>query len=211
MAAYVGKVRITEADVDAVIKDLGELVTDDNRVEIRHDVVTMLVLRAAGTEYARAEGITVPDADTEAMAIASQVPADRKFTVLLAELDAVLRALDDRVQPASPTEADQREAYANLETNGVQVPPFEELRQFFSTEAMGPAVGRRNLLGQVVQRADVAVNPKYGHLAYPIRMLIAGQVPSRLDVAITDQASNPVADSRTADTQKADSRTADTR
>ena len=193
VAAYVNDVQVTERQVDQVVESVRDLVPAERLGEIRRRVVTMLVLRAAGHEFAREEGIAVPAANPAVMADATGLPVDGEYTVLLAEFNAVLQALSERAEVTAPTEADQREAYANLQTNGQAVPPFDELRQYFSTETMGRSVGQRNVLNQVVDRADIVVNPKYGQLIYEVPVTI-GQVPSWLGVPLTDRAAQPVAD-----------------
>jgi hypothetical protein len=65
---------------------------------------------------------------------------------------------------------------------------------------MGQSVGQRNLLGQVIDRADIVVNPKYGQLTYEVPVTI-GQVPSWLGVPLTDPASQPVTDRGAVDTR----------
>lgn len=184
-AAYVGDARFTEAQVEEIVNSIPNL-PGDRIGDAREFTVTMLVLREAGTGYANREGLSIPDPQVDAIAEQSGLPADSRYTVLLADFNAVLRALAEHAEPAAPSESDQREAYANLQTNGQPVPPFDQVRQAFSAETMGVAVGQRNLLTGIVRDADVMVNPKYGDLDYQVPLVI-GQVQSSLAVRLAEQ------------------------
>src|SRR5262249_14862548 len=85
-------------------------------------------------------------------------------------------------RPPTPTEADQREAYGRIRVNG-QLPPFEDVRQFFTGPAMSDALARRTVLSESVARHPVRLSPRYDRLVLVIPFT-AGNAPTALGVPI---------------------------
>jgi hypothetical protein len=103
----------------------------------------------------------------------------------------VLNTVNAQAQPAAPSEADQREVYRNLLVDGEPLQdPFEEVQQFFTEEAIGTAVGARDLLARVIADEDVTINPKY-RLVHQVQVTI-GQAQSWLGVPLSEP--SPVVD-----------------
>lgn len=188
-AAYVGDIQITDKNVEEVIDSVRSEIPQERFGDIRQTIVTMLVLTEAGKQYAKAEGISIPAGDPRELAQQNQIAADTKYAVLAANFLATMRVLADKAVPADPDDNDQREAYANLDTNGQQVPPFDQVRSYFNAEAMAASIGQRNMLNEVVKRSDVRVSPRYSPLTYQIPMQVGG-VPTWVGVRLSGDPSS---------------------
>jgi hypothetical protein len=186
VAAYVGSNRITHEQVRGIVDDLikKEPSIADRRAELQQNVLQLLVVRDAARQYAQRQGITIPPADTATFAQQSQLPPDATYTTIAAEYSAALTAVEEKVKSVAPNEADQREAYHNATVNGQPVTDkFEDVQQYFNEEALGSTVGQRNLMRDMLQQANVVVNPRYSPISAKIGGQI-GQVPTFLEVPL---------------------------
>lgn len=148
----------------------------------------MMVLTEAGNRYAEREQVSIPEPAFEALGEQLGLPADHSLTHVYAEFWAVMTALTRHAEPAPVTEADQREVFAHLTVGGQPVTEsFEELQPFLTDEVLGQQVGLRNLLMQVVDEADIRINPAYD-LVYQVPVTI-GQAESWLGVPISEPSS----------------------
>jgi hypothetical protein len=165
----------------------------DTRLEgIRSQVVEMMILTEAGRRHAEANGLTIPPPDPAPLAADLRLDEDHPYVSLFAEFISVMGTLSANSTPGQPSEADQREVFENLRVDGQQLPqPFEEVQRFLTAEALGSAVGLRDLLVQVVGEAEVTVNPRY-QLVYRVPVQL-GQADSWLGVPIGG--SSPVVES----------------
>jgi hypothetical protein len=183
VAAYVGDTQITEARVDTVMGSIRDAAPAEAHGEIRGRVVEMLVLTEAGTSYAETAGVQIPEPTPEEFAGQLGLPADNAYVQVVAGFLPVLNTINAQAQSTAPSEADQREVYDNLLFNGEPVQdPFEEVQQFFTQEAIGTAIGTRDLLTQVVADGDVTINPRY-RLVHQVQVTI-GQAQSWLGVPL---------------------------
>lgn len=184
MAAYVGDHSYSLSYVDEIVDEVKDLAPPEALKEVRRDVIKLLVLHDAVSDYAESHGISVPAADPAAYAQRVGLPPDARFAELLASTNAVVGAVQRSVPPVAPTEADQREAHSHLTVQGNPVKDdFESVRQFFDEKQMGQAVGIRNLLNEIVERADISINPMYGEVTYQVPVQI-GQADSWLTVPL---------------------------
>jgi DNA primase large subunit len=191
VAAYVGTVAITEAEVDAVAADLrselgeeienelarlagdmdeaqlteherqryGEL--DEQIAVTRTRIIEMRILTEAGRAYVREEGLALPEPAIEFQAGELELDVDSAYVRVVAEFFAVMAVVQEQIEPTAPTEADQREIHDHLVADGLTTVPFEEAREVLNQEVLGEPVGIRNLLRNIVERADVRVKPDY--------------------------------------------------
>ncbi|HYO38561.1 MAG TPA: hypothetical protein VER39_02785, partial [Nocardioidaceae bacterium] len=170
VAAYVGSARYTDDTIVRTVEEVLASVPAEQRGQIRpasvrEQVVHMLVVRDAARAYAKAEGITVAGPDLRAFAEERRLPPEASFTQLLHGYSTVLDALSAKAAPVAPTEDDQREAYEHAQIQGQplsQAAPFAEVRKFFDQQTLGPALGLRKLLGEVLSDADISIHPRYG-------------------------------------------------
>jgi hypothetical protein len=191
VAAYVGPTRFSEQWVDKIVDSVRAQIPEGREFAVRQQVVEMLVVRAAVTQYAAREGITIPPVDPAAFAKQNGLPPDTEYSELAASYSGALSALQDRVKSTAPSEADQREAYGNARVNGQPVTDkFEDVQQYFTEEQLGSAVGQRNLLNEILMRSDVVVNPRYGPMKAQVQAQI-GQVPTWLGVPLGDTDGSP--------------------
>jgi hypothetical protein len=167
VAAYVGSTEITDARVTNIVDEFFNTMEDQQRQGLdrnflKNQMMHFLVLDEVVTEYAEAEGIKIPPADSEGAAQQQGLPAGIELTKVVAEYSAALGALNDAAKSIAPTEADQREAYAHATVENQPVSqPFEQVQQFFDEEALGRSLGLRKLLTEALAAADVTVNPRY--------------------------------------------------
>ncbi|HZN71508.1 MAG TPA: hypothetical protein VFC00_07480 [Micromonosporaceae bacterium] len=190
-AAFVGDLRIPEQRVDEIVGSVGDRVPAEQRGGFRQEVVSMLVLIEAGTRYAQAQEVQLAQAQPATVAERLKLPVGAAYTQLVAHYRSVMTALEGRATPAAPSEADQREAFANATIDGQPVTnSFDQVRQFFNEETMGAAVGNRNLLAEVLRGADVAVSPRYAPVVHQVRVTIAN-AQSWLGVPLGDAVTDP--------------------
>lgn len=190
-AAFVGDVRIADQRVDEIVSSVDDRVPAEQRGAFRQEVVSMLVLTEAGTRYAQAQKLQLPEAQPATVAERLQLPADGAYTQIFARYVSVMTALEGRAERAAPSEADQREALSHATINGQPVNDrFEDVRQYFTEQAMGAAVGSRNLLTELIRDADVEVSPRYAPVVHKVRVNI-GNAESWLAVPIGEAAANP--------------------
>lgn len=167
LAVQVGDTVITQQEVDRVVaawrrtQESTPQQLDEDVESARRDLMTMLVITEAGSRYAAAEGLTLQPAPVAAYAEALELPEDDPFVVTFAEFRAVMDTLQATVVPVEPSPADQREVYDNLELQGLSLPPFEEAQPWLTGEQFARAVGMRDLITTVIERADVRVQPGY--------------------------------------------------
>lgn len=149
------------------------------------DVVTMRVLTELAALYAETAGLEVPAPDYPLIANEFQMSTDSPYVRIAAEFFAARSALASSLEPAAPTEADQRELYDNLIAQGV-TGTFEEARQVLTVEQVGAPVALRNLIVAEIEAADLHVNPRYA----PIYQVLVplGNLQSWLTVPLTDSA-----------------------
>lgn len=217
VAAYVGDVEITEervetvtADVRQVLADeveeqLGELEdpteeelgtlrgerlreVDESIAGLRDRVVEMLVITEAGTSYAEVEGIELAPPEPGVVAQQVGLEPDHTYVEVVAGFFTVTTALQEAAEPAEVTEADQREIHENLVVEGQPVTePFDTVQGFLTDDLLGGPVGMRDLLVEVVEQADVRVNPRYD-LVYRVPVSL-GQASSWLGVPLGEPSS----------------------
>jgi hypothetical protein len=188
VAAYVGEVRITEAEVDAVIAGLRTVAGGSIEPElaaVRPRVVEMRVLTEVGRGYAEQAGLTVPEPARDQVAASLGLPAGNAYAELVATFLAVMDALRGSVEPVPPTEADQREVYDHLVAGGLAV-PFEQVQVELDEQVLGEPVAMRNLLAEAVDRTTVHLNPRY-LLVYRVPVPL-GNTQSWLDLPLGDSA-----------------------
>lgn len=190
VAAYVGAETIAEEQVEAVIADLrttreqsyqeqlAELPDDadpaerqalqaqldglDERLAFDHErVIEMRILTEAGTHYAEQAGLTVPEPEPELVGEQLGLAPDHSYILVAAEFVAVMEVLAGEAEPTEPTEADQREIYDHMVSQGLSGVSFEQAQEVLTMELVGQPVGMRNLLTEVVEQAEVRVNPRY--------------------------------------------------
>jgi hypothetical protein len=191
VAAYVGQTAITEAEVDTVASDVrGELSEeiqnelaglagqldeaqlaererqryaelDDQMAVTRTRIIEMRILTEAARGYIQREGLAQPAPALEHQASQLGLDVDSAYVRVVAEFYAALGVVQEQSQPAAPTEQDQLEVYEHLVADGLTTVPFEEAREVLNQEVLGEPVGIRNLLRNIVDQADVRVNPEY--------------------------------------------------
>lgn len=161
VAAYVDDQRITEAEVDDVMAELGEVVADPAQLAtLRDQVVEMRVLTEVTGRYAEQEGLAVPEPDPARIGGEIGLAPEHPYVQVAAGFAAAMEALRGSVAPVPPTDADQREVYDQLAAQGLTV-PFEQVRPDLNEQLLGEPVALRNLLIEVVARADIQLNPRY--------------------------------------------------
>lgn len=159
---------------DSVRADFGNL---------RQTVVRFLVVRDAGTAYAKSHGITITPADKTALATQYNLPVDNTLLGLFAEYGAVMQALSGAAKSTAPSDADKHEAYDNLPTDQGALPPYNAIESAFTEQSMGTAVGLRNLMTTVLADARTKVSPRYAVLNEQIPLQV-GQVNTFLTVPL---------------------------
>jgi hypothetical protein len=182
VAAYVGGVAISNAEVERIVQDartkvergeLGSEVHLDFAV-LRTRTVEALITRELIRQLARDTAVTLPTPDYAGFASANQLPPTFHLTRLLAEAQTDLTEIAKKASPFVPTDADRKDAFDRTTINGQSVTnPFDTVKQFFDTPEMRQALGTRELLRVALKRHPVDVNPLYGpieiRIPFPIQ------------------------------------------
>jgi len=197
VAAYVGGTRITDAQVDAMATQIRDHRPPGASKDFRAQVLTYMVQRELMAAALADRGIMPPpvsDDDLEAVAKNNGLDPQVRFVRTAVEADLYLDKaaeayLKGLSQPPAPTEADQREAYSRLQATG-QLPPFEDVRQFFTADVMGAAIARRTAVADSVKRHPVRLSPRYDGFAFTFPFVVGG-VRTSLAVPIGPQATPP--------------------
>lgn len=166
VAAYVDSTTFSDAEISAIAEEFASRVPEEQRERIVRDlkdqVLHFMILGKVAGDYARAEGISLPTPDPDSLAQQQGIPAGLRLTDILAEYSAALSGLLAAAQPIEPTEADKLEAYRNTTVGDRPLAqPYNEVKQAFSTETMGPSLGLRQMLGDALDDVDIRVNPRY--------------------------------------------------
>jgi hypothetical protein len=184
---------ITEAEI-AEFREDGLAEIDAQLASARDRVLLFLVLTEVATRFAADEGLSFPDPDLADAAGRTDLPEDHPYVEVLASFNAVVgTVLQARSEAAEPTEADQREAFENLQLDGaVPGASFEEFQEFLTPEVLAVPVGIRNLLVRMLGEVEVQVNPDY-RLEYQVPVTV-GPARSHLGVFIGGAGSAQAAD-----------------
>ena len=189
-AAFVGGDRISDARVDKIVNEAQAYVQSGQTGNARQEVLTWLVVADAGKQYAAAHHVTIKPVDVAGFVQQNNLPAgseNSEYVKAAADYSAVADALAPLAKPAAPSEQDQREAYDNA---GVTSQTFESVKQYFTEQVMGPAVGQRNLFADVFKSAHVSISPRYGSAQVQVQVTIAG-VQTFLGVPLEATSASP--------------------
>jgi hypothetical protein len=194
VAAYVGEVPITEAEVDGVVAEVRdglEALVAENlpdadaaqraqeltvRIDAeRHAVLQRRILSEATVAYASGHGLALPAPDLALTATQYELSTESGYVRVVAEYEAAMAALEGSlVAPAVPTEADQREVYDNVVAQGLTQTPFEQAQPILGQDVLGGPVALRNLIAAVIDEAEICVSPPY-QLAHRVPVPIGGE------------------------------------
>jgi hypothetical protein len=201
-AASIGDVSIDHADVDAMVttieadlKKAQQNLPAEAYGDVRRTVVEFTVFNELARRYAADRRISVPAADYAAAAGQIGLPADDPYVRLYAESTALRTALLAQVKPATPTEADFREAYDRyVALAGAEASSYEEVKpQLAALPEFQTGIGLRNELLAAADKYGVVVNPRYAPLSVPLTSVSNGQL-TLVSLPLGDQGTGAVRD-----------------
>jgi hypothetical protein len=158
VAASVNDVEITEAELDRLMVDADRLA--EGLAADRTEVVAILVVTEAVTPYLRQQGVPMPEPAVETIASDLQLVVDSPYVQMVGKFFAAISAVQNAIAPVPPSEADQRELYDNLVSQGLTT-PFAEIQVVLTVDAVGEWVAMRDQIAAAVAAADIEVNPRY--------------------------------------------------
>lgn len=180
VAASVNDVDITEAELDLLMAEADRL--DEGLAADRTELVAILVVTEAVTPYVQRQGVTVPEPAVAPIASDLGLAADSPYAQAVAAFFSAISAVQNAIVPVPPSEADQRELYDNLVSQGLAT-PFEEIQGVLTADAVGEWVAMRDQIALAVAQADIHINPRY---QAEHRVLVPlGDVQSWLSVPLT--------------------------
>ena len=176
-AAYVGATRYSRAQVDRIVAGIvtdGQKIQDSQLPVVRQQVAAALVFLDVAHRFARDSGYGDPDIDYAGEAARFGLPETDAFARLEAQAAGYGQLLVDKATPATPTEAQYREVYANLVAGGATV-PYEQVRpELAKVAAIGQSLAARDALRAAMRRYRVRVNPVYGAVAFTLLVVHDG-------------------------------------
>lgn len=194
VAAYVGSVQFTNADVERMVDEFDNESKGDHRADVaalvRQAAVTDFVVSEVATRIANERGLPPRPADPNAYQDEIDkygLDASGAFIKLQERADAAMATIGPAGQPQAPTEADQREVYTQLSSSGVlrRGVTFDQVRPQLDTPDLRTALGLRKVLADGVAKYGVTVNPRYRPLGIPFPFTLNnGQVPSKLVIPL---------------------------
>jgi hypothetical protein len=190
VAAYVGSVQFTNADVERIVNEFPQ----DKRAAlaggIRQVVVRDFIISEVATRIGNERGLpprSADPADYQSDAANLKVDMGSAYIKLIERTDAAMATITPASQPQAPTEADQREVYTQLVSSGVlrQGVTFEQIKPELDTPDMRAALGLRKVIADGVAKYGVVVNPRYRPLGIPFSFTLNnGQVQSKLVIPL---------------------------
>jgi hypothetical protein len=140
----------------------GEL---DQQIAVnRTRTLEMRILTEAADRYIAAEGLEppeVPQTAVDQQADDLGLSPDSAYVQVVTRFFGTLGVLQATTEPVPPSVADQREVHEHLVADGLTTVPFEEAQPALNQELIGRPVAMRNLLAEVLERAEVRVSPAY--------------------------------------------------
>jgi hypothetical protein len=204
VAAYIGKDRITENRVDAVLDDArAKTAAGAQGAAIkRQDVVDTLIGLDVLQEIAAKRNVTATAVAPADVAQAVGLRADAQYVTLNAQYRGFISAISTAATAATPTTADLRDVYDRLTKGGAN--PTNQSFQAFSSgissqdaQTLAQTIGIRNYLQPEIAKLNTVVNPKYtspeltlvstqGSQGETIPLVVLSLAPSQGDPAVVD-------------------------
>jgi hypothetical protein len=185
----------TFATVEGDVRKGGQQINTESYGDVRQSIVRFTVFNEIAKRYAQEKGYPAPTPDYNAMAQQIGLPPEDPFVKLYADTQAYHDLLTSKAAPATPTEADLREAYERYRVAyGDQALPYDQIKpNLQGVPEFAQAIGLRNELMAAAQRYGVSVNPRYA----PLEMPLLSVPDSNLDIValpLGDQGSAAVRD-----------------
>ena len=183
VAAYVGDSRIAESRVQDLWDEAHDAVVEQSEKAgqpavmpiSRGDIVRTLVSVDVLGDVAKQQSLALP-ADLSLAEYAQQLrlPATLEYVRLYAQADTTVKLLRQKATSApAPTDADLREVYDTLLTNGGIEPgtPFETFKSSLQAENLQlvqTSAAVRKQIEQATGSLRIKVNPRYQPLGIPV-------------------------------------------
>jgi hypothetical protein len=166
-AAYVGNTRITDSQVESVVKLVPSNLPDASAVRV--GVVNDFVFNAVAAKYAASKGISAPAVTDDVRAEAAQalqVSNDAKHRPLIdleAQANQWKQALLSTAPNTPPTDADLMTAFNNVKA-AIPGVTFEQLKpQILQLQGLSQAVALRNQMASAIKGYDISISPRYAN------------------------------------------------
>jgi hypothetical protein len=186
VAAYVGDARLTNAQVEQLVKDFNAD-PQSTTARRRQEVVSIFVVLEVSKRLAEDHDISVPPVDqSQVPNLAQALNATGQVVTLQAEAIAASDAIAKLGTPEAPTDADKREVFQNLvDEQVVQPSQYNAVKDQIDSAEMRGALGLRAVLRDALRRYQVTVNPRYNPLALQVPFTI-GNVNTFLVLTLSD-------------------------
>jgi hypothetical protein len=186
VAAYVGDVRITTAQIDDAmdkihndVKTLDPSKPNDGYGDVRRELIADLVFVEVAKRYAAEHGLSAPTVDYAGTAGQTGLPPSDPYIRARAEASAYQALIQSKITAGEPSDADIREVYDRVvqydkehDVDLIQGQSFDELKPAIKgTESVASGIALRRELGDVIGRYSITLNPRYLPLEYVITEL----------------------------------------
>jgi hypothetical protein len=192
VAAYVGTMKITEAQVNRIVDSVKSQLPAGQLGTYRQRVVSWLVVGELARRLDRERGYPLEPLDRQQYVdLAGQadpkVPAldDGRNLSRMAQVHgdwyAAVSALLGKAQPAQPTEEDKHAIFDYALARG-ELPAgtrYEDVIGSLNVAQVAPFIGLRNELRDAATAAHLSVNPRYGPLVLSLNGVPLPLDPSR--------------------------------
>jgi hypothetical protein len=199
VAAYVGGVQLTNAQVDKMVAEFPADRRETDTGDLRRGIVSLFVTRELSRLLAQQNGITIPPVEAgqaEMLADDLKVRVDSEVVRLDAEATAARHAIARIGGQQAPTDADKREVFAYLvRSQQVQPNQYDQVKGEIDSPDMQQALGLRHVLRDALHTYQVTVNPRYEPLGVPVPFtLAAGNVSTFVLLSLESTAPPAVVD-----------------
>jgi len=189
VAAYVGSVRLTNAQVEQMLGDFAADAPDGPGGD-RAKMVSDFVVREVSHRLAQEHGITVPAVDPALLTdVATEMHAKPgSATTLEAESITAYGAIAGLGTPQAPTDADKREIFdALVAAHLATADQYDQYQNGLDAPQVRAALGMRPVLRDALHRYQVSVNPRYQPVGLPVLFVpVQGQNVPLLFVPLLD-------------------------
>jgi hypothetical protein len=161
VAAYIGDMRVTVAELDAIVDEATrERVSADRVGDVRSIALSSMIFLEAAKRLVAERKLPAPTVNPQATADSLQLPVGLRLVQISAESDAYRDLILKQPTEEQPTDADLRSIYEQANVPNID---FEAAKpQIAQIPEVPPTLAAKRALTRVLSELSISVNPRYG-------------------------------------------------